>query len=235
MEYIVDIILILIFAAVVASSAKRGFFRSLIDLAGSIVAFVAARLFSQSIAPEIYESYVAPEIENILGEKLGNIAATDYAAQLEEALASIPEAFNGVLEIIGINKEMMLEKLSEAELSGAGIVESVMTSVVNPLGTALVGFVLTTVVAMTLIIVIKIVAALADKAIKKLPVIKSCNSLLGGVFGVLRGVISVVVISMLLSVAASFIKNPELITSVNNSFIVETVSGFIASVSGLNF
>ena len=50
MTYIVDIILVVVFALVILISAKKGFFKSLVDLIGSLVAVLVAKLLSEGAA-----------------------------------------------------------------------------------------------------------------------------------------------------------------------------------------
>ncbi len=235
MAYTVDILLAVIFILAIGVSAYKGFFKSLIDLAGSLVAVVFARLLSQSLALPLYNSVIASGVEQTLANKLGDGATVDYSQQLEDIFSSLPESINGILQLLGIDKQMLFEKVSSANLNGDNLVESLMNSVVSPLVTAVLQFILFVILAIVLIVVVKIVAALLDKIIKKLPVIKSFNKTLGAVFGILRGLIDVVIISMLISVVVGLIGNQELIASVDNSIIVNTVSNIFSSLMGIKF
>lgn len=230
MAYIVDIILIVIFAIVIVISAHKGFFRSLIDLAGSLIAVVAARVLSSTFAKTVYDTVAADVAEKALADSLGKAASVDYAEQLEGVLNSIPAGLDGVLQIMGLDKQMLLDKISSANLNGDNLVESLMNSVVSPLVTAVIQFVLFVILAIVLIIAVKFFARLLDKIIKKLPVIKGFNKTLGGVFGVLKGLLDVVIIALLISVIAGFVKNPELVGAVDNSFIVGAVKDAFASL-----
>lgn len=234
MAYIVDIILIVIFAIVIIISAHKGFFRSLIDLVGSLAAVVAARILSASFAETVYDSVAAGVVEKTLADNLGSAASVDYAEQLQSVLNSIPEGLNGILQIMGLDKQVLLDKISSANLNGDNLVESLMNSVVSPLVTAVIQFVLFVILAIVLIIAVKFFARLLDKIIKKLPVIKGFNKTLGGVFGVLRGLIDVVIIALVISVVAGFINNPELVSAVDGSVIIKTVRDVFSSAVGLS-
>ena len=54
MPYIIDIIFILIFGVVIITSVKKGFIVSLFELVGTIASFVAARVFSDSLATPVF-------------------------------------------------------------------------------------------------------------------------------------------------------------------------------------
>lgn len=235
MTYIVDIVLVVIFALVILTSAKKGFFKSLVDLIGSLVAVVIARFLSESAATAVFDGFVAKGAEKALSQSLGEAGSVDYAEQVENALASLPEGLNGILQIMGIDSSALADKLSEMNLNGDNLVESLMNTVVVPLGTAVVQFVLFVILAVAMIFVVKLFAKVIDKIVKKLPVIKGFNKTMGAVFGIFRGLIIVVIISMLVSVVVGFTGNEMLIESVENSMIINAVRGTVASLTGMNF
>jgi uncharacterized membrane protein required for colicin V production len=232
MEYIVDIVILVIFGGIVISSVRKGFFKSLFELAGTLISLAVARVLSEGFAPQIFNGFVRKGAEAYLGNALGEVGTKDYALQAQEALNSIPEALNGIMNLMGIDKAAMLEKIQSADLGGANLVESLMTSVVEPVATAVLQFVLFVILAVVVGFILKIIVRLLDGIIKKLPAVKQLNSALGAVFGVLRGIIVVAVISMLIGVVASFIGNEAFIEIVNNSIIVDTFQKVIGTISG---
>ncbi len=232
MAYIVDIIILVIFAAIVISSVRKGFFKSLFELAGTLISLVFSRALSQGLAPQFFDTFIRKGAETYLGNALGEVGTKDYVLQAQEALNSIPEALNGIMSLMGIDKTAMLEKIESADLGGANLVESLITNVVEPVGTAVVQFILFVILAVVIGFVLKIAVRLLDGIIKKLPAVKQLNKGLGAVFGVFRGIIIIAIISMLLSIIASFIGNETFIEVVNNSIIVDTFQNAISLVSG---
>jgi len=237
MAYIVDIILVAVFALIILISAKKGFFKSFIDFAGSIIAVLIARVLSQNCAKSVFESVVAPGAEKLLAQNLGEFGTTDYTQQVDNALKSLPEGLDGILQIMGIDSQSIIEKATTegVNFNGENLVDSLMNTVVTPIGTAVLQFILFAVFAIALIFFIKVFSKLFDKILKKLPVIKGLNKSLGAVFGILRGLIIVVIVSMLISVVVSFTNSEALITSVENSIIVNAVRGAVSSLIGINF
>ena len=232
MEYIVDIIILVIFAAIVISSIRKGFFKSLFELAGTLISLAISRALSEGFAPQVFDTFIKKGAEAYLANALGDVGTKDYVLQAQETLNSIPEALNGIMSLMGIDKQMLLEKVQNADLGGANLVESLMSSVVGPVATAVVQFVLFVILAVVVGFVLKIVVKLLDGVIKKLPAVKQLNTGLGAVFGVLRGIIVVAIISMLIGIIASFIGNETFIEVVNNSIIVDTFQNAISAVSG---
>ena len=232
MEYIVDIIIAVIFGAIVISSIRKGFFKSLFELAGTLISLAISRVLSESFARVAFDSFIRKGAETYLEKALGSVGTKDYALQAQETLNSIPEALNGIMSLMGIDKELILEKIQGADLGGNNIVESLMSGVVEPVGTAIVQFILFIILTVVVGFVLKFVVRLLDGIIKKLPALKQLNATLGAVFGVLRGVIVVAIISMLVGILASFIGNEKFIEIVNNSIIVDTFQKVIGTISG---
>lgn len=232
MEYIIDIIILLIFAAIVISSIRKGFFKSLFELAGTLISLAISRALSEGFAPQVFDSFVRKGAETYLGNTLGEVGTKDYVLQAQETLNAIPEALNGIMSLMGIDKQAMIEKIQTADLGGSNLVESLMTSVVGPVATAVIQFILFVILAVVIGFVLKVVVKLLDGIIKKLPAVKQLNKGLGAIFGVFRGIIVVAIISMLISIIASFIGNETFIELVNNSVIVDTFQNAISVVSG---
>ncbi len=232
MEYIVDIIIIIIFGGIVISSVKKGFFKSLFELAGTLISLVISRALSVGFAPKVFDAFVSKGAEAYLENALGAVGTTDYALQAQETLNSIPEALNGIMSLMGIDKQVILEKIETADLGGSNLIESLITNVVEPMGTAILQFILFIIFAVVVGFLLKIVVRLLDGIIRKLPAVKQLNTALGAVFGVLRGIIIVAIISMLIGIVASFIGNEEFIEIVNNSVIVDTFQNAISVISG---
>ena len=234
MEYILDIIIILIFGVIVISSIRKGFFKSLFELAGTLISLIISRALSAGLAPGVFDTFIRKGAESYLASSLGDIGTKDYVTQAQESLNAIPEALNGIMSLMGIDKQAMLEKIQGADLGGANLVESLMTNVIEPVATAVLQFILFVILAVAVGFILKVVVRLLDGIIKKLPAVKQLNKGLGAVFGVLRGIIVVAVISMLLGIIASFIGNEEFIELVNNSVIVDIFRNAISVVSGAN-
>jgi uncharacterized membrane protein required for colicin V production len=232
MEYIVDIIIAVIFGAIVISSIRKGFFMSLFELAGTLISLAISRILSASFAPVAFDSFIRKGAETYLAKALGSVGTKDYALQAQETLNSIPEALNGIMSLMGIDKELILEKIKGADLGGSNMVESLMSSVIEPVGIAILQFILFIVLTVAVGFILKAVVRLLDGIIKKLPAVKQLNTTLGAVFGVLRGIIVVAIITMLVGILASFIGNETFIETVNNSIIVDVFQKAISTISG---
>lgn len=232
MSYVIDLLLVAILVLTAVFAAKRGFFATLFDLAGYVISLVAAKVISSSAAPGIFSSYFASPVRERITLSLGDVAKADYASQIESVVSSIPESLTGVMQLIGVDREQLLEKLSSANLKGTDLVDGIMETVAVPVGTAILRTVLFVALSVILSFVLKIVVRLLDKVIKKLPAIRQVNSGLGFVLGVLKGIFVVIIVSLLLGVVCGLIGYEPLIKGADDSIIINVVKGLMKSISG---
>ncbi len=232
MSYIVDIILIAVFALTMFVSYKKGFFKSLFELVGTLVSVAAARIVSESLAVTAFDMFIKEPAKAYLTNTLGTVGTTDYGAQAEEAIASIPDSMNGVMEMIGIDKAALLEQIASSDFAQGNLVDNIMANVVTPVGTAVIQFVLFVVFVVAFSLALKIIVKALNFIIKKIPVIKSLNKGLGVIIGIFRGILAVAIISMILGVVVSFIGDEAFVEAVNSSVIVSSLKDFIPTLSG---
>ena len=232
MQYLLDVGFLAVFALTVYISAKRGFFASLIDLGAYVISLIAAKLFSQQFAPQMYAATLEGPLREQVAASLGKVGVTDYAAQIKATLRSLPESVSGVMDLIGIDRNQLLKELSSGPLAGKNMVNNIMESVVSPVGTAVVRTLMFLVIAVVLSVVLRVVCTLLNGAIQKLPAIKQINTGLGVVLGVLRGALVVLLVALLLGVVAGVTDNKDFISLVKDSMIEKAVGGFLTSISG---
>lgn len=63
MQYIIDIVLLAIFALIIFLGVKKGLFYTLFELAAYVVSVLVARLGSVQLSESIYKSYIESPIK----------------------------------------------------------------------------------------------------------------------------------------------------------------------------
>lgn len=219
MEYIIDIILAALLAVCVIAGWKRGFVRSLMDLASNLIAIIVARIVSLRFAPYIFSAYFEQRAHDALKKELAS-AGGSAASQVQSALDSVPESMNGFLSLIGIDKDAFAASLSEKlGQSGSNVTDVLMTDIVSPIVTAVIRLVLFIAVFALAVLILKLVTLLLDK-LTELPALKQANELFGLLFGALKGVIVIAVVCFVLELAAGFIDNESFTSLVADSKLI---------------
>lgn len=232
MNYIVDIILAVIFVLTIIISAKKGFFATLFELAAYVVSMIAAKVFSASLAPTVFDQIFRQSAEHSLANALGDAGTANYSDQIESFLDKIPGWANGIMDVIGVNKENVSAQLSQIDLSGKNAVETIMNKIVTPVGIAVIQTILFVIIAFVLMIVLRFVVKLLNKFIKKLPAVKQINSGLGAVLGAVKGVLLVIVLALIIGLVSNAVGSSEFADSVDNSLIIKSIHGLLTSISG---
>lgn len=232
MSYLLDLCFaaVLVFSVVLA--AKKGFFATLLDLAAFVLSVIGAKLFSAQFAPAVYEALVQPHLRTRIAQGFGSAADADIGAQIAAAIKAIPDAISGVMQILGVSKESLLQKVETLDLSGKHAVDRLMRAVVDPIGTAVVRTALFVLIAIVLSVLLKLVFRLLNRVIKEVPAIKQINTGLGVVLGVLRGAVLVFLLALAVGLIAGLTANEKLIDVVQHSYVEKWVGGFMDSISG---
>ena len=230
MSYI-DLILLAIVGIVVFISVKSGFFKTLFDLIGYVVAIVAAKNISLLLAKGAFDSFIRGGAEEYLNTVVSDITTEQLPEQTDKIISSIPEGLRGLLNVIGFTEEKISDQISTVELSGQDMVSNIMNNVIEPIGVGIMQFLIFIILGIVLLIAAKIIVSLLNKIVKKLPVIKRFNSLLGGVFGFIKGSVLAAVVACILGVIASASDNQAFIDAVSNSVILSSFTEVIGNFS----
>ena len=232
MQYVIDIILVALFALIVFLAAKKGFFKTLFELVAHIVALIGAKILSSALAPVVFEKFAEPAFRNHLETSLGEVGKKDYAGQAAATIDSIPSSLDGVLAMIGIDRAEISEAISSGKYAGKNLVENLMDNVVSPVVTAVLQTVLFIVLAILLTIILRLIIRFLDKIIKKLPALKQVNTSLGVLLGIIKGIIIVVVAALLIGALSGVVGNESFVELVNKSYIIGVSQKLLDSISG---
>ncbi len=227
----IDLILMAIMALIIFLSVKNGFFKTLFDLVAYFAAFGLAKNLSPLLAKNAFDSFIRPGAESYLESAFVGIENIDYASRTEQVMDSIPEGLRGLLEIIGLSSEEISEKLSSVSFNSENVVQSIIDAVIEPIGVALMQFIIFVILGVVLLIAAKIIVRLLNGIVKKLPIIKRFNSLLGGVLGFVKAGVVVIVIAGVISVIASTSANQSFIETVGDSILVNSFTDIIGDFS----
>ena len=229
---LLDLCFLLLFAGTVYLAAKRGFFATLVSLAAYVLALLGAKGLSTALAPQIYNRFFAEQLTETVTEKLTGVLPNDYTQQVEAGLDAMPRYVNGLMQMLGISNEKIMDTLETSPLAKTNMVENVMTNFVSPVTTAVIRTILFVLIAFFLSVVLRIVGEVLIRLIKHLPVIKQIDTGLGVVLGVIRGVLLILIVALCLDLIAGSLNNPTFMETVDQSKVESVVRGFLNSISG---
>lgn len=234
-----DIILLVLWVIFVAVGAKKGFLHTLLEFAVFVVAMIASYQLSAYFAPQIYANWLEPKVILALQDVLP--ASGGSAVQQAQAiLASIPEEAASFVESLGIDVNSLAKQIGELHITSSGELAKVLADKVGgPIVVQVCKWIIFSVSAVVISIVLKVIVSLISKKIKY-PSVISANAIVGGVIGGVKGLLVIALVCMIARLAVDVIPNIDksFVDVVNSSFIADTVNSFnpvLKAMQGISF
>ena len=201
MAIALDLILILLFALIVFLSYRRGFVRTVVELAGYILVCVIAFACTGPLSNWIYDTFMAEPVTNAVADAIETqvgdsaaVAAGDFWSQLPDFVIQGAESF-------GITEEGLAGVLQNGMDSSQDIAQAVTAYVAKPILAGLTQVILILVLFLLGMILVRFLARLIDRVFQ-LPVIGTANRVLGGVLGLFKGALLVTLLCWLIGALA---------------------------------
>lgn len=219
MSLVLDIILVVIFAAFVLTAAKKGFVKTLLELVASILALVLAYQLSPLVAQGAYEGVVKESLVTSIEEQLDeNFNTSTAAKKAEVTLDALPDFVVSLAASAGVEISDIKSKISSEKFSSENIATELVEKVAEPIVVGALTIVFFMILAILLLFALKFLAHIISKLFD-VPLIGTANKLLGALLGTCKGVI---VIVFLCTVLEFIFANGEgeMATAVNESTVI---------------
>lgn len=217
MYYIIDICLAALFVLSIVFAAKKGIFLVISDLAAAAVAVITAKIAGDKFAPVIYNKNIKNNITVYLNGVFADsgFSAENVSSKISDAFGFLPQELRKTLfSENGID-------LSSVDYAKTSTVEALESNIICPVVTALIRVLIYIIVFILLVIIVRLIFGFIIKHMTPRP-LKTVSSVLGGVFGALRGAVYVGIAACIL-VAVSYVYEPM------HKFVGDSViCGFIA-------
>ncbi len=211
MSYILDIIVIGIIALCAFLSAKKGFVRTAIELAGFILAIVLAFNLAPKVSDAAYDGMLDKTITKKITAAIDN-RATDSTESLTEAVwDSVPSFISSNIEHFGITEEEVNAKLGKLSSSSSSeIAAELSQDAVKPIVSAAMSGIIGILIFIVISIVTKFLAVPINKLFS-ISLVGTLNRTLGAVLGAGKGIIYAAVFCLIISCLVVFTENGFLI------------------------
>jgi len=207
MSTLLDLLIVAIIGVSIFLGIRRGLIRSVIQLAGSVVALILALVFSASLGSYIDANFVnAPMREWVIGQLSvsdENVSATEL--DFDDLFASRPEFLVETCDFLGVNLDEIQASYESLKTDGVESAKSaIVTRMVDPLSAVIsraIAFAVIFLVATIAILVISLFSRFLDK----LPVVKQMNKLGGGILGAVTGLLLCFILVSIVSTASKYV------------------------------
>lgn len=223
MNYILDLIVILVIALFVLITYKKGFVKSFLSIASLILTILIISSFGEPLAELSYDTFIASSIKKTV---VSNVEATNAATEemTESIWQSIPALIRNNSEKAGVTKNS-LDKMIIGISSPEQIAENVSTNVVRPMAVSFLVIIIDVVLFVILMFIFRVLSKLVCTLFKA-PVLKQANKLFGVVLGAIKGVAVAILVCSIIS---------YIVTVSNNEFLIFNSTAIESSLLFKNF
>lgn len=226
MNYIVDVILIVLICAIIGASAKKGFVSTIIETLSIVVSTIAASKLSATVSGWLYEAVIRDSVEKQFNNALSEAAAgLSMQAKAEELMVSIPEGMFKLAELTGFDITSLTSSVSSQAATNDQLIQNLIDNVVYNIVIAVTQALVFVILFIILAILLSFVSKLFKK-VNKIPLIGKVNSVLGGVLGAVKAIVVLFVVCTVLSFVVGLMDDNAFIEAVVNSKIYSTVFEF---------
>ncbi len=183
---ILDLAAVLFVAGYIRSSARRGFVRTAVQLVGFFVSMLLANALSGPAAEYTFTHFVKEGLTEKISEQILSAgSAGSFLQTLEAVLESIPAYLLRALEFAGLPADFTLPSVAgSAQQLAAGLVEQT----IGPTCIALFSTIFFLLFFSLFLFVTRAVSR-CFTGIRRIPIVGSFNSILGGCVGAVEGVL----------------------------------------------
>lgn len=221
LPFVVDGILILIFAACIFEGRRKGFIKMVLSVIAVIISIGIAHTLAAPVAAWANESFAKEGVSQYIEEQLGNMLETENVQDSENG-EMLPEELKSFIEKYEISLDGILEDTSikeNVEQTSKEIAEKILDAVLLPILETLCFIIIYIICSSLLSILVSVVGSLF-----KLPIINGINKALGGVLGAVKGLAVISVLSVLAVFAAGIVPENELTLAVSQASLTNAIS-----------
>lgn len=190
MSIIIDLILLAIIAFCVWNGYRKGFIMGISGILALIIAFYGAQIVADTYSQE-FTSMLKPFISGVVDSAVAGAQEENSVQYEENDVYGVTYDALGNIGILKTAAEDIAQEIAEkVERTG----QTMREEIVNVLSSKI-AYVLTAIIVFLLILIVFTVIANVLNLAFKLPGLEMINEILGGVFGLAKGVIIVLVIA----------------------------------------
>lgn len=214
MSVMLDLAVVLILGLSVVLGWKRGFVKTLIKFAGSLISLVAAVVLATPLSVFINDLFVADWISGIargaLAEQLSAIG-NDFSTLFSQ----MPEGFQSLINRFGITQDDAQRQYEQmaAENKTDGLITEELSDYISAGAAEAVSYAIAFLVLyIAFYFVLKLVTKLIDP-IFHLPLLHGANATLGALLGLLIGVVFLWILALLVEHLAPYLSETDSVFS----------------------
>ncbi len=242
MSFIFDGIILASAIIAIVVGAKRGFIKSIMGMATIVTALFVAFAFTPTLSAQIEKTPVVQDVSESISDTIKSLShdGESNLYDLAKLFDDMPDAFKQILDRYGAEENQLKDTVTPSDTALEPDVNNLSEAIADPVVKALSGVIAFLLLFVGSVIVLKIVTWLLD-LIFQLPVLKTANTLLGFIVGLVSALVlawtlsslSVIFIRAMSSISPQYFSE-DLIKStiIIRFFASDGISNFLKNVIG---
>ena len=220
MGILLDIGFVIIILLCVVFGYKKGFFKSIAGFIGAVIDMFLAWVLAGLIANALYQGVFREKLIDNISSVLSNDALASFPEKAAQVVANLPGFLSNTLNNQGITSSQIEQSLQAAGSNAA----PATADLISPAVIWLLQLLLTVILFFILVILVRLVIKLIGNVFR-LPVLRQVDGILGGLFGIFKGVVYIFLACILLQLLMPVIGNSSepMKQVLDNSFIYQFI------------
>lgn len=226
MNYVIDIILIVLAVLIISASAKKGFLSSLLESLSLIISAAVSYFITPGVSEFIYRKFVYNSVRNKLSAALLSVSSGESLGdKVTKLVESLPEGALRLAESVGIDVNSLSTSVSQSSVgTNEALVNTVTDNIAYNILIVAIEIIVFLVLFVLLSVLIKLFSKLLTKIMKKLRLMGSVNKVLGAVLGIIKAVVVILVVCTVMFIIAGSSDNATVVSTIEASKIYEFIS-----------
>lgn len=219
MAYIIDILIIALFAVLVGLAYKKGFISTVIDTFSVVISAIISHKIFEGVAEKAYNilvrDLVETRFERVLDDISSNLSVSDKITAMIDGL---PQGAVKLAQIMGVNFSSLKASVTATNLSNDELIDLAVDKIGHLIMINITEVITFIVLFVLITICLKFVASIFKKA-NDIPLLGKFNALLGGVIGLVKALAIVYIVCTVFYFVAGMSGAAPVVDAVNSSII----------------
>ena len=220
MNWVIDLIVLVLVFLIVFAAYKKGFLRSVLSLGGFLIASVFSFVFGKMIAEGIFDSMVRPWLTSMVESEVVAGTNNNLTAAVDNMYQNLPGYLSGPLDFLFGSKEQVLSNIQTAmNENSAGLTDSIV-GLLKPMMVVLISILTVLILFLLCMFALRVIDKMLIQ-VRRIPVIGTFDGLLGGIVGIFQAVLWMVILVFLVKAVILLTSNG--LTWLNDEVVDSTI------------
>lgn len=230
---IIDLLLVVLAIAIVVMSSRKGFVASCLDAFSVVISGFASYKIFEPVSEWVYNLFVRDLVKTTFARALDDISSNHTVSEkVSIMIDALPQSALKIAERMGFNAKSFVNSFNQSLAADKdAFIEAVTDKVAYNVMITLTQIIVFIALFVVLGLLIRLVASFLSEYLKKIPVVGGMDTFLGGVLGLVKGAIVLVVVTSILYIVLSTAETGSPLEVIGESKLYNFLVGFNPAIN----